>query len=128
MEEKHLWDTEHPYYCNEGNYFAKLGECGQDFGSWGDFVSTEGSSDLDLNLVFRFDWVVRGDDDCKRDPHPDENYRADKLKLFYMGQRKGLYRYVVINVCRADEPQVREWLLVRYKHLLKLWTPISSEL
>lgn len=119
----HLWDVEHPYYCNQGNYFAN--DCGQRFGSWGDFASAEGNADLDLNLVFRWDWEVRGDSDSKRDPHPDDNYRADKLLLFYMGQRKGLYRYAVIEVCRADEPAVKAWLAVRWEHMKKLWGPFK---
>lgn len=127
-EVKHLWDVDHPYYCNEGNYFARGTECSSHHQRWQDFIAAEGDGDLDMNLVFRFDWDAPHEDEDPEKPivwQGDEYYRDSVLKLFYMGQRKGLYRWVTVDVCRADEPAVREWLNIRWEHMRKLWEPLS---
>lgn len=113
---KRLWEVRHPYYCREGNYFARASETIQKYESWKDFIAEQGDADLDLNLVFRWDWSPRGEED-------DE---WDLLKLFYIKQRKGLYRYVEIAVSREDEPAIREWLKVRWEHMRSLWAPFSG--
>jgi hypothetical protein len=125
---KHLWEVNHPYYCNEGNYFSS--GCHAHYPRWQDFIAEQGNDDLDLNLVFRFDWEVPhqdGDEDKPIVWQGDEYYRDSTLKLFYMGQRKGLYRWVSVEVCRADEPAIREWLTKRWEHMKKLWEPLSDE-
>ena len=123
-----LWDIEHPYYCNEGNHFASSNDCHAHYGRWQDFVAEQGDGDLDMNLVFRWDWEAPRSDgrDTPIVWQGDENYRDCELKLFYMGQRKGLYRWVTVDVCRSDEPAVREWLSIRFAHMLKLWEPFTA--
>ena len=69
-----------------------------------------------MNLVFRFDWFV---------PTEDNGEEVEVLKLYYMGQRKGLFRSVLIRVCSKNEPSVREFLEQRWKHLSKLWEPFA---
>lgn len=127
----HLWEVRHPYYCNEGNWFAgSFRDCSCHYERWQDFIAEQGDNDLDLNLLFRFDWEPPWEDgDCEKPIQwqGDENYRDSTLKLFYMGQRKGLYRWVTIDVCRADEPAVREWLRVRWEHMRTLWAPVSAD-
>ncbi len=128
-EAKHLWEVDHPYYCNEGNYFARGSECSCHYQRWQDFVSEQGDGDMDMNLVFRFDWTPPWKDGDSKQPiewQADEYYRDSVLKLFYIGQRKGLYRWVTVDVCRADEPSVREWLQVRWDHMRALWEPLST--
>lgn len=128
---KRLWEINHPYYCNEGNYFARDTDCHTYYPRWQDFVEEQGDSDLDMNLVFRFDWESPrkdGDPDEPIEWKGDENYRDCLLKLFYMGQRKGIYRWVTVDVCRADEPAVREWLKTRWDHMRLLWEPLSDNL
>lgn len=125
----HLWDIDHPYYCNEGNYFARDADCHSHYKSWPEFVAEQGDADLDMNLVFRFDWEPPRNYEDPDEPiawQGDEYYRDSVLKLFYMGQRKGLFRWVTIEVCRADEQAVREWLQVRWDHMKKLWEPLSQ--
>ncbi len=94
---KHLWEIKHPYYCNEGNYFS--GESVEsEYGSWADFMEEEGDSDLDMNLVFRWDWH-------EADPEEkDWGNEEEELLIFWMGQRKGLYRYsrVVVKKSRKS--------------------------
>lgn len=118
VSEQHLWDVEHPYYCNEGNYFAN--DCCQRFTRWCDFVESEGDSDMDMNLVFRWDW------EWSEHRNPDPYMRDGTLKVFFMGQRKGLFRSCVVDVCEADEPEVRKYLQPRLEHLMKLWAPLTS--
>lgn len=61
VSKTHLWEIDHPYYCNEGNYFS-VG-CGEHYNRWQDFIDEQGDNDLDMNLVFRFDWVPPYDDE-----------------------------------------------------------------
>lgn len=123
----HLWETKHTYYCNEGNYFAtgeqhRSSGLGPRFKTFADFLSGWGDADMDYNLVFRWDWVE--DEDA---PHKgDQNYRDGILKLFIIGQRKGLYNWIEVEVCRADEPAVLEYLTPRLTHLMGLWSPMVS--
>lgn len=118
-----LYDAEHPYYCQRGNYFAN--DCHVSFDTWDSFVYVEGDADLDMNLVYRWDWKRAADDDERVRDTPS-SAREDRLLLFYMGQRKARCRSVEIAVCRDDEPAVREWLAVRWAHLQKLWTPFTA--
>lgn len=128
---KHLWEVGHPYYCNESNYYAPGND--QPFArykSFADFMAEEGDSDMDYNLLFRFDWTEECYDEEGEERPPfngDVNYRNGELKLFWMGQRKGLYRWTVVEVCRADEPAVIEFLRPRLAYLLSLWAPLAEQ-
>lgn len=105
----HLWEAKHSYYCNNGNYFAN--DCGNEFYSWESFLEAEGDCDPDYNLLFRWDW----------------DRRERTLSLYWMGQRKGLYRYTIVRgMADDDESSVRDWLAERWKHLSDLWSPISE--
>lgn len=122
----HLWEINHPYYCNEGNFFKPAGgeEPSPRYKSFADFLEEEGDADLDYNLLFRWDWV-EGEDHELPSFNGDTYYRNGLLKLFFMGQRKGLYRWATVEVCRADEPAVIEYLRPRWEHLRSLWEPIA---
>jgi hypothetical protein len=116
----HLWEIDHPYYCNEGNYFAHE-SVGTNYDSWNDFLDEEGNSHLDLNLIFRWDW--------RKADKPDKEewgLEHDTLLIFWMGQRKGLYRYSTIVVTDADESAIKEFLSKRWQHLKLLWQGISD--
>lgn len=122
-----LWEADHPYYCNEGNYYATaLEQPTSLYRTWGEFFASEGSSDPDCNLLFRWDWHEGGDSGHGSEFTGDENYRNGVLLLFWMGQRKGLYRWTEVEVCRADEPQVREFLQGRLDYLARLWVPLAA--
>jgi len=115
----HLWEVEHPYYCETTNYF-KSG-CHHEHRSWPEFARGF-STDMDLNLLFRFDWEEPDDVPF----NGDEHYRNGTLLLFFMGQRNGAYTSHAIEVCRADEPAVLEWLRPRFERMMKLWEPLST--
>lgn len=122
-----LWDQGHAYYCAESNFYARGDQQPfQAYKSLADFLAEEGDADLDWNLVFRWDWKEEDDDDGGSSYNGDPNYRNGKLLLFIMNQRKGLYRWVSVEVCRADEPAVIEYLRPRWEHLQKLWAPLSG--
>lgn len=111
---KHLWEIDHPYYCNLGNY--GINNCGQEYESWQDFFDAEGNADMDYNLVFRWDW---------KKATADNELDFDTLFVFFMGQRKGLYRWVEIEISDADEDAVRAWLKTRWDYLKTVWEGIE---
>lgn len=127
-EEIHrLYDSHHSYYCNEENYYAGS-ETMKRFCSWAEFEE-ESKADPDLNLLFRWDWRAKYSDDNVSDdyiPGSDPYYRDGDLVLFWMGQRKGLFRTSIVEVCQADEPAVRAWLEARWRHLRNLWSPLDG--
>ena len=126
MSDKHLWESKHSYYCTEDNYFRSPGsgtETVWEFKSWADFLAEMHDADMDYNMLFRWDWTEENDDGGETfsgDPY----YRNGKLKMFFMVQRKGFHSCSIIDVCRADEPAVIEYLRPRLDHLLSLWSPL----
>ena len=114
MEErmKHLWEIDHPYYCGDGNYHSN--DYTQNYDSWTEFIAAEGDSDVDLNLLFRFDW-----NDYEND--------GSLLQLCYMLQRKGAYRTVFIKVDHDDEPGIKVFLKERYEVMKSIWEPFAKE-
>lgn len=120
-----LWEADHSYYCSESNYYAPGNDQPfQHHKSWAEFIDAEGDADLDMNLVFRWDWR-EGEDWGAGEFTGDVNYRNGRLLIYFMGQRKGLYRWAEVEVCRADEPAVRAYLEPRLKHLMALWAPLT---
>lgn len=110
----HLWEAKHPYYCNEGNFFANGYYTRHD--SWAEFYECMGDSDVDLNLLFRWDW--------KRYEADESGPAYEAFQAFFIGQRKGLFFSHECKVTPEDEPAVRAWLLTRLPTLLALWAPL----
>lgn len=122
---KKLWEVDHPYYCNEASYWKGETEMVSSYKSWGEFFDAEGDSEVDLNLVFRWDWrLLDGGDYYSVEPGDDPNYRDGCLHVFFLTQRKGIFRSATVEVCQADEPAIREWLQGRFNHLLEVWAPL----
>lgn len=124
-----LYEVKHPYYCNEGNYYCPGNkQPGLHYASWGDFLAEWGNeeTDFDYNLLFRWDWSEEDPETGEANYNGDDYYRNGRLSLFWMLQRKGLYLWTTVEVCRADEPAVREYLLPRWEHLQALWEGISE--
>lgn len=116
MDERKLWEADHPYYCNEGCFHAPGYHTR--YACWADFMEGLGTSDVDMNLVFRWDW--RRDDDDRAQGAPPEPV----LYVFFVAQRKGFTFSAEVAVTPKDEPAVRAWLAGRKEHLLKLWEPL----
>lgn len=126
---KHLWEVEHPYYCSESGYFhtQEKHQTIWTFPSWAEYAAEMGNSDLDYNLLFRWDWHESADHgDGSSEFNGDVNYRNGRLYLFVMHQRKGYKSTGIVEVCRADEPAVIEFLKPRLAYLMNLWEPLIA--
>lgn len=120
MSGKRLWEIEHPYYCNEGNYF----QAGQHYThrTWQSFISAMGESDMDMNWFVRWDW--REDEGSYTG---DDYYRNGTLTLHMVGQRKAWFGSYEVDVCRADEASVIEFLKPRWDYMRTMWDPFSGQ-
>lgn len=117
-----LWEIDHPYYCSESNYFAKGNEQPHfHYQTWESFMNEWGDSDMDYNFLIRWDW----NEDGEYGYTGDDYYRNAILKMFWIGQRKGLYMWTTVEVCRADESDVREFLQTRWDYMKRMWEPFS---
>lgn len=123
MSAKHLWEVDHAYYCSENNYYSN--ECHFQFKSWQDFMDEMDDADLDYNLIFRWDWKENDPETDEPTYKGDDYYRNGRLYLFTMHQRKGRFVCSEIEVCRADESAVIEYLRPRLAHLMALWEPLT---
>lgn len=126
-EQKHLWEGRHAYYCTEGQFFSTQERYRTiwEFKSWADFATEMGKSDMDLNLLFRWDWSEEDDETGEQSYKGDDHYRNGRLSLFFMRQRKGYHSTCIVEVCRADEPQVIAFLRPRLNYLKALWEPLT---
>lgn len=111
--QKHLWEVDHDYYCHAFET--------EEYGSWADYVA-DIASDMDLNLVVRWDWRQNVDDDGA----PVGPAGTGTLRLHFVLQRKGRLSAVAIAVTAEDEAAVREYLAPRLEHLQKLWAPLTE--
>ena len=116
---RHLWEYEHPYYCHDNNYFSN--KCSRTFNSWKEFLAEEGESDLNMNLVFRFDCKPVTDDNGDYLPVDTNGFI---LSLFIIGQRKGLFRTVAVKAKCEDEQSIIAYLKPRLAKLKSLWKPL----
>lgn len=123
MTTKHLWEVDHPYYMTEGNYFSR--DCHSTFKSWQDFLSEWENTDLDMNYVVRWDWL-EGEDWGTGEFTGDVNYRNGRLMIQIVGQRKAALHSLEIEICRADEPSVIEWLTPRFEYAQIMWEPFGG--
>ncbi|MER5277767.1 hypothetical protein ABT025_18690 [Streptomyces sp. NPDC002809] len=103
-----LWETEHPYYAAEGNFYK--GGLHNLFSSWAEFTETTFySGDRDMNLLYRWDW---------------EKDAPETLKLFFILQRKAIACSAEMPITEADEDAVRSWLISCAATLRDTWAPL----
>lgn len=116
--------TKHPYYCEIENYRAEPNSSKPaffEYETWDDFVKNfcgggTASLDADMNLVFRFD--------IENIPFKKEK----KLKLFFMMQRKGDYRCVIIDKITESDMHAITIFLGRMKAKIdELWDGVEPE-
>jgi len=123
MKTKRLWESEHPYYACSGNYFSK--DCHQGFGSIEAFLEEEGGADVEMNLLYRWDWRTAGSG------WTDDDDDKDILQFFFVGQRKALARSVFVRIDPKDrervEPLVRAYLAPRLAAMNALWAPLTTQ-
>lgn len=125
----HLWEVTHAYYCNADNYYSN--DCSQTFSSIDSFLEEEIDADIDYNLVFRWDWEEKVEEEstdaCVQSKRQKilEDDIPGKLSIFFMGQRKGQFRSVSVSVTRKDEAKVIQYLKPRWEYLQALWKPLT---
>ena len=115
---RHLWDVEHPYYCAEAGFYGGGKETNNEYDSLDDFIDDWKGLDVDLNLVFRWDWV------------PEEGYEdeGDWISIHFMLQRKGFHVCNTIKSIKRTEENERkliEFLQPHWRRLKEMWEPIS---
>lgn len=112
----HLWEIEHPYYCEEGNWF-KTGQHTQ-FDDWAEFTETFFyCGDRDQNLLIRWDWRKPG--------HSEFTDDAEYLQMHFVLQRKAWLCSVRIPVSEVDEPAVRAFLESCARTMAATWEPVA---
>ena|ERR1700685_2236563 len=132
MSNKHLWEIDHPYFCCDNNYYCYYDET-ENYESWEDFIEEKWGlnpstrdEDHDLNLIFRWDWNINHDDYDEDNPNDSKFDDSHELKLYYMTQRKGIFRTVIIKVRKENEKDIIEFLKPRWEKMKELWEGIVS--
>lgn len=108
----HLWECQHEYDCESADYWNGKNKRNHKYKLFKDFLTDMGSSDFDLNLLFRWDWK-------------ENDKEQGKLFLYFLLQRKGIFISFEIDVIRDDELEVIEFLKPRWDHLKSLWQPFK---
>lgn len=123
---KHLWEYDHPYHCDAGNYFVapiEFHKVHTEFGSWADFKEELFyGGDRDLDLLFRWDWHAWHLEYPEDYPDGQEKH---ELHLYFIFQRKAYNVSVHVDVTPADEPEIRAWLEECAKTTRALWEPFG---
>lgn len=125
-----LQATDHSYYCSESNYYVgnrhgeNSGRC--DYETWNDFkeewLDQDGVSiNIDYNLCFRFDIIQ------KHCSNANETAQEFELWLFFILQRKGIYRPVWIkHIEEKNMPEVERFLKLQWKYMQNQWKEIAE--
>lgn len=125
MSDKNPLAVEHSYYCSESNYFANRSDGGPiEYGSWSRFLDEFDRADIDLNMVFRWDWKRFDPQDYTEEDMPKD--QRDTLQICMMHQRKGKYCSYLVRVTDADADDVQAFLKKHWEYLKSIWEPISS--
>ncbi len=107
--------AEHPYGCQTGSFDAQ--EHHTEWSSWADFYEEYGDADVDMNLVWRWDWVLP---DLNEDP---EDREEEHLEVFMVHQRRADYKSHRIKVTKKDESVVYLFLAKHAEVMAKIWAP-----
>lgn len=124
-----LQATYHSYYCSETNYYVG-NHNGENFGrseydTWEEFkeewLDKDGTIDCDYNLCFRYDITQN------RDEETDEPIEGYRLWLFFILQRKGIYRPVWIkNIGEGDMAELEKFLQHQWNYITGQWSEIAE--
>lgn len=119
MSELLKLSIEHPYYCSESNYYSN--EASTKWETMSDFLDDMEKSDIDMNLVFR--WDIKPN----RDYDTDEILGGYYAEIFIIHQRKGIFHPCLIGeVTEKDVPRLKEYLSKHWDYLCELWQPLAE--
>ena len=120
MEFKDLLE-EHSYYCSGANYYSN--DASHEYDSWKEFDEEWGIEDLDLdyNHVFRFDLKEN------EEPEVDDTLGKYYLEIFFMLQRKGIFKPVLIkNITEGDFENIVKFLKPHWDYTKNMWEPLTD--
>lgn len=109
----------HEYYCSDSNYYSN--DASYQYGTWSEFYKEFKDSNLDYNLVFRWDVHCITEDDTEN----ENEIGGYRMEVFFMQQRKG--KFVPIQIHKVTDnnvPEILEFLNKRKDYLFKLWNPL----
>jgi hypothetical protein len=124
-----LLKTNHRYYCSESNYYVNgyenWGRC--DYDTWQDFKDEWLNNDLtidhDYNHCFRFD--IKNQLDEEKD---EEILGRYYMELFFILQRKGIFRPVIIKeIVETDMPDIEAYLQSCWNYMQGQWAEFSTK-
>lgn len=121
--------TNHEYYCSNSNYYVgdyngeNHGLC--EYETWNEFKEDwmfDGNIiDHDYNHCFRFD--IRNKYDEEKDEDIQDEYY---LELFFILQRKGIFRPVIIKTIKEDDMyELEQYLKECCNYLKKQWEEVE---
>lgn len=122
--------TDHNYYCSENNYYVgnsrgeNYGRC--EYETWNEFkeewLDNSGLIDCDYNLCFRYDILQ------KRDYDTDELIEGYQLWLFFILQREGIYRPVLIkNLIENNLGELEKFLKYQWSYIKSQWIEVNNQ-
>jgi hypothetical protein len=100
--------TDHKYYCSESNFYNNCCLC--EYETWSEFkeawfINNNSKIDRGYNLCFRYDVMQH------RDPDTDELIDGYEMWLFFILQRKGIYKPVWIKtITENDMDEINSFL------------------
>ena len=107
---------DHDYYCSDGNYYSNDANLKRD--TMTEFLDDMEESDVDMNLVFRWDIKAHTDENGE----PDGSFYAE---VFIIKQRKGIFMPCYID--KIEDHEVDRFIAYLKKHKEKLdsiWSPL----
>ena len=110
--------VKHDYHCSESNYYSNKPSKRYDTAT--EFLDEFENTDIDMNLVFRFD--VHN----KRDEETDIETGEYWAEVFLMLQRKGIFMPCHIVSIKQDEVDRFVSYLKKHKEKLNsIWSPLE---
>lgn len=105
-----LSETDHPYYGPETHL--------REYKSWTAFNDEWCVSDVDLNLIWRWDW--------QRDPD-DPDQSTFTLRICMVHPRHSRFSTHDVIVTIDDEPAVRMFLDRHWQTIKAIWAPFTAD-
>lgn len=113
-----LFEVDHAFYCAEGNYYST--KCFDKYESWEEYEAAWKGYDIDLNLIFRWDWWKSDPSDYEE----GEENKGDYITIHRVLQRKAILRSDRVYVSEADEPAIRKYLEPYAQRMKDIWEPL----
>lgn len=112
-----LWETDHPYYCETGNFYQN--GLHESYETWEGYMEQWKRYDVDMNMIFRWDWYTPTEEDIAIGLD-----RNQTITIHRVLQRKAILRSETVKVTPEDEPAIRAYLQPFAENMRRMWTPL----